>query len=101
MSEICVCLCLFVVILGSEDQEEAEGRGSLSWQIQAAGGTVLPSVHPGESGECVRLLFSSKSQRTIDRVHYDAKVRLDNSGRRFYDASLREDLKVIFEHSSK
>lgn len=48
---MCVCVC--VVILGSEDQEETEGHGSVSWQIQAAGGTVLPSVHSGESGECV------------------------------------------------
>lgn len=51
MSDVCVYVC--VVILGSEDQEEAEGHGSVSWQIQAAGGTMLPSVHPGESGECL------------------------------------------------
>lgn len=63
MSSVCVC----VVILGSEDQEEAEGHASVSWQIQASGRTVLPSVHPGESGECVCgcLLSLLKAKRLL------------------------------------
>lgn len=50
-SHACVCL-LSLVIMGVEDQGEADDRASVSWQVQTAGGPVLPSVHAGQPGEC-------------------------------------------------
>lgn len=55
-----MCYCdgfpFLSVVLGSEDQEEAQGGGSLLGQVQTQRGPVLPPVHPRKSGkgECVR-----------------------------------------------
>lgn len=51
---VCVCVSPLVVVVGCENQEEVEKRGSFPGQVQAAGRTVLSPVHPGESGEKTR-----------------------------------------------
>lgn len=94
MSDVCVYLCVCVVILGSEDQEEGEDHGSVFWQIQAAGGTMLPSVHPGESGEyeCGCLSLLKANDHLID---YEC-ITTPRFGLIIPAAGFtREDLKVI------
>lgn len=51
---LCVCFSLLVAVVGCENQEEVEKRGSFPGQVQAAGWTVLSPMHPGESGEKTR-----------------------------------------------
>jgi len=74
-----VSLCLFllfVALVGCENQEEIEKRGSLPGQVQADGWTVLSPMHPRESGEKTRgmkgLFEDNKrtnSQRQRGEVH--------------------------------
>ncbi len=51
---VCVCVSSLVAVVGCENQEEVEKRGSFPGQVQADGWTVLSPMHPGESGEKTR-----------------------------------------------
>lgn len=46
-----MCVSPLVVVVGCENQEEVEKRGTFPGQIQTAGRTVLSPMHPRESGE--------------------------------------------------
>lgn len=41
--------------MGTEDQEDAEVGASFSGKVQTNRWTVLPPVHPRQSGECAAL----------------------------------------------